>query len=155
MKINRLLRIFLLAIVLVSCNRDNYNEKGLSHSPETEDESSLVSCKEENRNYNVIVAFCDEKNVSEDWNWFFSDISEIGKKNEIQVIHSLKKENKIEITTKNGDVVILDISEILKKHDMGYIFASQNKKMQCQEYEMVNTTMKAATKYFGISLLPE
>ena len=95
----------------------------------------------------AVIAFTDESDVSEDWNWFFHDITVAFKDSDVHVVHS-GKEELVPIGPSSAPFDIVDMREQLKKHGSGYL-CHKNGEVVFLEYDTSDVTIRKAKEFFG------
>lgn len=102
-----------------------------------------------NENYKIIVAYTpNPEDVSEDWNFFYNDISTAFKDKGIYVV--INEGNKAIV--QNADLSVeIDLDDILKKNNISsncYIFLRNDKEAKCVDYDMSDEVIKQAKVYY-------
>ncbi|MBP7734504.1 MAG: SH3 domain-containing protein [Spirochaetes bacterium] len=95
----------------------------------------------------AVIAFTDTTEVSEDWNWFFHDITTAFKGTDIHVIH-VTKESHLAIGPPAAPFDIIDLSEYLKKNGSGYL-CYKNGEIKYVPYDTSDQTIRIAKEFFG------
>jgi len=110
-----------------------------------------ISETNKKENYKIIVAYASSQDVSEDWNYFYSDIESYFKeKGGVYVINNSGKKASVDNTELTVEI---DLTSILAKNKITgncYIFIENGKEAKCIDYDMPDVTIEKAKKYFGI-----
>ncbi len=96
----------------------------------------------------AVIAFTDTSDVSEDWNWFFHDITVAFKGSNVHVVHSTN-EPLAPIGPSSAPFDIVDIGEYIKKHGCGYL-CYKNGEVTLLAYDTSDVTIKKAKEFFGM-----
>ncbi|MCP4136913.1 MAG: SH3 domain-containing protein [bacterium] len=99
------------------------------------------------KNRKAIIVFTDTDDVSEDWNWFYSDIMDACKGKNIYVSHSQLNKNMVPIGPREHPYDFIDIATYLKTKQAGYLFI-HNKKIKYEVYDLSDFTLDKAGKFF-------
>lgn len=97
----------------------------------------------------AIIAVTDTENVSEDWNWFYTDIRQACEGTDIQMFHA--QDPYLTIHTDHRDSLTIDLSHYSQGH-RGYLFVETGREYVFQAYDQSNSVLAAASVYFGITL---
>lgn len=98
--------------------------------------------------WRAVVAFTDQKEVSEDWNWFYGDITAACEKAGIFVSHSETGKDEVDIGPIGKPICRLDLSAYRKKYRIGYLLLEKGKNTLFLEYNPSSVTLKKAGEYF-------
>jgi uncharacterized protein YgiM (DUF1202 family) len=96
----------------------------------------------------AVIAFTDTNDVSEDWNWFFHDITVAFKGSNVHVVHSTN-EPLAPIGPSSAPFDIVDIGDYIKKHGSGYL-CYKNGEVVFLEYDTSDVTIRKAKEFFGM-----
>ncbi len=102
--------------------------------------------------YKIIVAFNYTNDVTEDWNWFFSDLVREFEKKGVHVVDmNIKEQGKILKINEKDFNVELDLTKAISKlNDVnsGYLFIIEGQEPHFCSYNMSESTIKAANEFF-------
>ena len=105
--------------------------------------------EQKNNKYKIIVAYAISEDVSEDWNYVYSDIKTAFQDKGIYTVVNSGSIASVD----NADLSIeIDLTEILESNkDKGnfYIFLENDKEAKCVDYDVSDAVIKQAKEYFG------
>ncbi len=138
----------------ITINKKEYNEPWIKiRSAKTGSQnegwvfSPLLTDKPLSLKRFAVIAFTDTSDVSEDWNWFYHDVTTAFKGTDIHVIHSTK-EPQLAIGPGTAPFDIIDIGEYLKKYETGYL-CYKNGEIKYVAYDTSDETIRLVKNFFG------
>lgn len=96
----------------------------------------------------AVIAFTDTGDVSEDWNWFFHDITVAFKGTDVHVVHSTN-ESPVPVGPSGAPFDIVDIGDYIKKHGCGYL-CYKNGEVTLLAYDTSDETINKVKGFFGM-----
>lgn len=123
----------------------------------------FVSCGQQNKiikyyepvnkdHWQAIIAFTNTDEVSEDWNWFYGDITDACINKGIFVAHSKVNNKYVDVGPTGKPIFQIDISEYTTEHTSGYLFLEKDRKIKYFNYDQSHETLLKADKYFKLNL---
>jgi hypothetical protein len=123
----------------------------------------FVSCNQQNKiikyykpvnkvHWRAIIAFTNTDKVSEDWNWFYGDITDACLNKGIYVAHAEVNDNYVDVGPLGKPILQINISKYTMEYTSGYLFLEKGRKIQYFKYDLSNETLRKASKYFKLDL---
>lgn len=104
--------------------------------------------------WRAIIAFNDNRDVTEDWGWFFGDIKEAFQDKGVFVVYAEFNNPIVSIGSRDTPIATIDITDYLEKYHMGYLFVREGDRPRYHNYDQSVVVVKSASEYFGIAVEP-
>jgi len=101
--------------------------------------------------WRTIIAFKTGVDLLEDWNYIYFDVKTEAEKKGITMKYYDSHLNRVPIGPANNPVAYVDLS-LFKGHELGFVFFEPGKIPRFQEYGQTTEILRAASKYFSITL---